>query len=392
MIGTLAQDLPLLLTNHSGQLVRATDIHEFAASYSPSRDLPFTRIFHGKREENWVLDDDQDAQADVGIIYGQADALGLGAAMFWDLRKHGMDTWTYATLSNDVAHPNRCGTNPVVDISAGWGIGDLWVPTLNTQYRRDDATNQIRHRADRSYPAFYHCSLYGGHGDPGSVIYTNNSFYYQDNRPYDGLVTTTECLPPWTGSKRGTWGGYFDWDSEIIDTPTNWSAVLYLVGPPSAFNPVEICPDGFRVADVAIRRPQQFRPATGMAFDWRLENPISGTLLTNGTSVVEGDDLVTVTNVIIPRDPLRVRLTISVSSPISPCAAPLLLLRLLANNRVEFGWEGCSSNVYQIEWTDTFQSWQPLSPPLPAPAGGGRMHWITPTTEPYRFFRCARTP
>ena len=392
MAGTLAQNLPLLLTNHSGQLVRATEIHEFAASYNPSRDLPFTRIFHGKREENWVLDDDQDAIADVGSTYRQADALGLGAAVFWDLRRHGMDTWTYATLSNDVAHPNNCGANPVVDISSTWGMADLWVPTLNTQYRRDDATNLVRHRVDRSYPAFYNCSLRGGHGDPGSVVYTNNSFYYQDNQPYDGLVTTTECLPPWTGSKRGTWGGYFDWEPSVIDTATNWSSVLYLVGPPSAFNPVEICPDNVRAVDIAIRRPQQFRPATGSPFDWRLENSASGALLANGSSIVGTDDLVTVTNVIVPRDPARVRLTISLARAVPPCSLPLLRIRTLTNNQVELGWESCPSNFYQVEWTRNLQDWRPLSPPLAAPGGGGRMNWLTGAGDPYQFFRLRVQP
>jgi len=269
-VGTLAQNLPLLLTNRTGQLVRATDIHEFAASYSPLRDLPFTRLFYGKREENWVLDDNQDAVADIGAIFRQTDALGLGTAVFWDLRRHGMDTWTFLTLSNDMAHPNNCSPNLTTNLSISWGIGDLWIPTLNTQYRRDDGTNQIRHHADRSYPAFFRCDLRGGHGDPGFVIYTNNSFFYQDNFPYDGLVTTTECLPPWTGDARGTWGGYCDWEPTITDTETNWSAVLFLVGAASAFNPVEVCPDATRVVDVAIRRPQQFKPLAGTRVTWEL--------------------------------------------------------------------------------------------------------------------------
>src|SRR6185436_1405687 len=211
-IGTREQNLPLLLTNNLGELVRATNIHEFVASRSPLRDLPFTRIFHGKREQNWVVDNGHDLRGDIEFTYRQCDSLGLGATVFWDLRSHGMDTWTYATLSNDVANPKNCSPNPTVNISGSWSSNDLWIPTLNTQYRRDDATNQIRHRADRSYPAFFNCSLRGGHGDPGFVIYTNNSVFYDDLQPYDGLVTTTECRPPWTGDKRGTWGGYFDWD------------------------------------------------------------------------------------------------------------------------------------------------------------------------------------
>ncbi|HXG47503.1 MAG TPA: PHB depolymerase family esterase, partial [Methylomirabilota bacterium] len=392
-IGTREQDLPLLLTNRAGQLVRATDIHQFAASYSPRRDLPFSRVFHGKREENWVLDDDQDGLADLGETYRQADALGLGAAVFWDLRKHGLDTMTFATLSNDVAHPNNCGTNPTVNISGPWGIADLWVPTLATQFRRDDATNQIRHRADRSYPAFFNCALRGGHEDVGTVIYTNNSGPYLDNTPYDGLVTTTECLPPWTGDARGTWGGYFDWEPDIIDTETNWSAVLFLVGPLSAFSPVEICPDLLRVADVAIRRPQHFKPLAGTRLDWQLENAATGALITNGTVAVGADDLVAIPALPIPRDPLRARLTVSLAQGAPPaCPAPALSIRQLTNGLLELSWPSCPSNSYQIEWTRTFRNWAWLTPPLAAPPTGGTMTWTTPVSPPYQFFRLVVWP
>jgi len=388
-VGTLAQNLPMLLTNRSGQLARAQDIHEFAASFSPLRDLPFTRIFHGKREENWVLDDDQDALADAGAIYRQSDALGLGAAVFWDLRRHGMDTWTYATLSNDVAHPNSCGANPTVDISTSWDIGDLWVPTLNTQFRRDDATNQIRHHADRSYPAFFNCVLRGGHGDLGSVIYTNNSFYYQDNVRYDGLVTTTECLPPWTGDARGTFGGYFDWESAIIDTETNWSAVLFLVGANSAFNPIEICPDATRTVDVAIRRPQSFKPLTGTLLNWELRNAANNVLFQSGVAVVGADDLVSIPSLAIPRDPFRARLTITAPPPAPPCAfPPTLHARMLTNALLELRWEACDTNYqYQVEQSRNFADWRNAGPPFAAPSGGGWLTNVVNATNRYTFFR-----
>jgi polyhydroxybutyrate depolymerase len=392
LVGTAAQNLPLLLTNHSGQFVRTRDLHEYIPSCSPQRDLPFTRIFHGKREENWVLDDDQDGMADAGATYRQADLLGLGAATYWDLRRHGLDTWTYATLSNDVTHPNLCGPNPTVNISGSWSINDLWTPTLGTQYRRDDATNQIRHRADVSYPAFFHCGLRGGHENPGFVVYTNNSAPYADNLPYDGLVTTTECLPPWTGHARGTFGGYFDWEPGIVDSPTQWSAVLFLVGAGSAFNPVEICPDPWRACDVALRRPQRFRPTTGTFVQWRLENASSGALLTNGLITVGADDLVSVPNLTIARDPVRVRLVVSLVDGPGPCATPRLSIRSLTHGLVELSWLGCPSNYYQIEWSSTFQGWGTLTPPLAAPPGGGAMTWLTSASLPAQFFRLVARP
>jgi pimeloyl-ACP methyl ester carboxylesterase len=331
-IGTRAQNLPMLLTNRQGQLVRALDIHQFTASYSPRRDLPFTRIFMGKREENWVVDDNLDGRGDVEFTFRQSDALGLGAALFWDLRSHGVDKWTYNTLTNDLAHPNNCSPNVSTNVSGSWGFGDLWVPTLSLQYRRDDATNHLRHRADQSYPAFFNCSLRGGHGEVGVVVYTNNTVFYDGYTPYDGLVTTTECRPPSTGDTRGTWGGYFEWETNIVDTATNWECVVYLVGASSAFNPVEICPDAARVADIAIRRPQQFKPAAGTLLNWELRNAANNALQQSGTTIVGADDLVSVANLTIPRDPVRARLIITGPGPVAPCApAPTLYGSLLRN-------------------------------------------------------------
>jgi polyhydroxybutyrate depolymerase len=388
-IGTLAQNLPLLLTNHTGQLVRVADTHGFAASFSPLRDLPFTRLFHGKREENWALDGDQNGLSDLAQTFRQADAHALGAASFWDLRRHGMDTWTYATLSNDVAHPNNCAPNPTVDISASWGIEDLWVPTLATQFRRDDATNQIRHRADRSYPAFFNCELRGGHEDIGAVIYTNNSGPYLDSAPYDGLVTTTECLPPWIGNARGTFGGYFDWEPDLTDTETNWSAVLFLVGPSTAFNPVEVCPDAARIVDVAVRRPQLFKPLTGTQVNWELRNAANNILFQSGVAIVGADDLVSIPSLTIPRDPFRARLTITAPSPVPPCALPPTLhARMLTNALLELRWEACDTNYqYQVEQSRNFSVWRNAGPPYAAPPGGGWLTNIVSATNDYVFFR-----
>jgi poly(3-hydroxybutyrate) depolymerase len=393
LIGTRLQNLPLALTNRTGQLVRAGDIHHFEASYSPLRDLPFTRIFHGKREENWVLDENEDSLGDIAELYRLIDAQGWGAAVFWDLRKHGMDTWTYLTLSNDVAHPNSCGANPTIDLSGNWGLLDLWVPSRGQQFRRDDATNQIRHRADCSYPAFFQCALRGDHENPGSVIYTNNTAFYEDNLPYDGLVTTTECLPPWTGHARGTFGGYFDWEPAILDTTNYWSATLFLVGPASAFHPVEICPDTVRRCDVAIRRPQSFRPVEGDVLEWRLELAGNGELLTNGTVNVGPDDLVSVPNLPIPRDPARVRLTIARPGRMpEPCRVPRLFISSRTNHQVDLAWWGCPENFYQIEATRNLQNWSVLTPPLAAPPVSGWMTWPAERADAFAFFRLVVRP
>ncbi len=368
-VGTRDQNLAMLLTNRRGQPARATDIHQLAASFSPTRDLPFTRVFLGKREENWVVDDNLNSLGDIIEQYGQADSLGQGAALFWDLREHGVDKWTFPDMVNDVMNPRNCSPNPTVNITSSWSSNDLWVATLATQFRRDDATNQVRHRADASYPAFFNCALRPGHENPGAVIYTNNTVPFDGHTPYDGLVTTTECRPPWTGDRRGTWGGYFDWEPNLTDSHTNWSAVLFLVGPPSAFNPVEICPDPVRVVDVAIRRAQQFQPRTGTRLDWRLENAATGTLITNGTAVVGADDLVSVPALPIPRDPLRARLTLSVATA-NPSNGCFSCTQVIGYSQVGAlnGWfthDGMFESIvgndqWQLLWNNgaTLEDWQ----------------------------------
>ena len=152
---------------------------------------------------------------------------------------------------------------------------------------------------------------------------------------YDGLVTTTECRPPWTGHKRGTWGGYCEWETNVTDTPTNWSAVLYLVGTASAFNPVEICPDAARTVDVAIRRPRQFKPATGALVVWELRNAANNVLSQSGTNLVGPDDLVSIPALVIPRDPFRARLTVSLLPVPAPCQPAQLSIRLLSLTQAE---------------------------------------------------------
>jgi polyhydroxybutyrate depolymerase len=392
LFGTRAQNLPLLLSNRAGQLVRATDLNQLGASFSPLRDLPFTRIFLGKREENWGVDDNRNYRGDIIEQYTVADQLGLGAAVFWDLREHGVEGWTYRNMTNKLANPPNCSPNQTVAISGSWSINDLWVPTLSTQFRRDDATNQIHHRADLSYPAFFNCDLRGVHGEPGRVIYTNTLAmslpnYFDLFQPYDGLVTAEDCYPPFTGDHRGTWGGYFEWEPGIVDTPTNWSAVVFLVGAPSAFNPVEACPDASRVVDVAIRRPQQFTPIAGELIVWELRNAANNALFQIGTNVVGLDSLVSIPNLAIPRDPLRARLIVSLLAPPQACPAPQLFIQQLTNSLIELSWPSCPGNFYQVEWTRSFQDWQTLTPPLAALPTNGLMSWTTPVSPPFQFFR-----
>ena len=250
------------------------------------------------------------------------------------------------------------------------------------QYRRDDATNQIRHRADSSYPAFFNCALHGGHGDPGFVVYTNNTLFFDKGLPYDGVVTTTECRPPFNGDKHGTWGGYFDWEANITDTPTNWSAALFLVGTNSAFNPVEICPDAQRVCDVAIRRPQQFKPSPGAGFLWTVKATNSGALLQSGVGIADTNGLVKLPAINVPRDPERVVLQVSLPPG-------LTVIRTNASQVLLSAYLLAGFN-HQLQRSTNLVSWQDLGPSV---AGSNAVVTVPRNAGPaHEFYRLRISP
>lgn len=302
MVGSPVQNLPTTLRNRAGTTVRIYDMFQLNTSLGPQRDFAFTRVYFGKREENWVSDDNRNFKSDAIEAARTADSLANGIAYHWDLRQHGVDKWLYVPVRPD------------------WTIADYWVPTVNEQTRRDDVANQTRYRVKQSYPAFFNLRNYAGHGVIGTVIY-DGTIPYDGSPNYDGTLTPEDRLPPFTGDKRGTWGGYFDWLNDatgpnaLIDAPGRWECTMFLEGPnnPIGFAnaAVDVAPMGELVADIAIRKPQNFLPPKGRSLNWRVTRLSNGAVLQSGTATVGSDGLVTITGVKIFKDPDRVRLSVS---------------------------------------------------------------------------------
>jgi pimeloyl-ACP methyl ester carboxylesterase len=302
MHGTPEQDLATTLVNRDGAPVRMNDTVFLTRSLSPLRDAPFTRLYLGKREENWAIDDDGNSLNDVLEEIRRADALGSGVAFHWDLREHGVDKWTFDSALE------RLGAA----LPAGWTEEDFWIPSIAEQTRRDDAAYLSRYRAAQSYPAFFRLEAYGGHGDPGTVIY-DGTVPFDGVSAYDGTLTAEDRLPPFTGDDRGTWGGYFDWandaegDDALIDTPGLWACTMFLEGrrSPSGYplGAVDEAPMAELSADVALRRPQEFLPPAGAEVEWRALDRRSGAELQRGTSIAGDDGLVVLTAIRVPKDP-----------------------------------------------------------------------------------------
>ena len=95
-----------------------------------------------------------------------------------------------------------------------------------------------------------------------------------------------------------------------METPDSWSVVAWLKG--NAVFPNDNCPESSLIADLAIRRPQTFTPASGQMIYWQVEDVSSNAVLQSGQTMVESDDLIVIPQVeIYPETNRMVRITVS---------------------------------------------------------------------------------
>jgi hypothetical protein len=183
--------------------------------------------------------------------------------LFWDERPHGLE-----------------------------GMNFHWIMGLgNLQTERDDVAYQERHRAHQSFPAFYNHQKY-----PGA-----------NKNPGDGTRGTGGTG---VGDDWGSYGGYHDWDlNTIVDTPGAWAVTAFLIGQSSHL--VDNSPDASLTADLAIRKPQQFKPPTGRQLQWSVTRLSNGQVLQSGTTTAGEEDLVSLTGITLYKDPDRVRIRVS---------------------------------------------------------------------------------
>lgn len=260
-IGTQAQNLPTNLRNRKNEVVRAYDVFNLSTPISRERDMTLMRSWHGKTDENaamhwspFVVDE-----------YKRADANAWGMQLFWDERPH--------ELGNIRVH---------------WSNG-----SGNNQTERDDAAYQTRYRTNQSFPAFYNHQKY-----PGA-----------NKNPGDGRIGIGANG---SGDDWGTWGGYHDWETaSIVDTETRWEATAFLISQSTHTVDNFPGPGASLKADVALRKPQLFKPVKGARLNWRVTRVSNGTLLQSGQTTVGDDDLVTLPGVIVYKDPDRVRLSVT---------------------------------------------------------------------------------
>jgi len=257
-IGNAEMNLPTNLRDRNGQAVRMNQLWDLTSTFAPARDLPLTRLFAGKRDlenPNNVWD-----ASLVGQLRKEG-SLSYGMHIYWDERRHGPENIVPCHWVNSTA------------------------PLDQTQ--RDNAAYQFRYRSNQSFPAFYRHAGRPGNRDPGNGVPSNGD--------------------PW-----GTWGGYHDWDIDtIVDQPGRWEVTAFLVGLSS--NTVDNFPGpgNSLTADLAIRRPQQFKPKMGKILQWSVTRLSNNQVLQSGTTTVGAEGLVSITGITVFKDPDLVRIRVS---------------------------------------------------------------------------------
>lgn len=258
IIGTIAENLPTNLRRANGEAVRMTEVFDMTTPTSSARDFPLFRTWAGKTDNNERMFWGPDLVAQ----YRKADSLGYGQQISWDERPH-----TYETLGYH------------------W-IRDL---TLSGQTLRDNLSFQENFNRKQSFPAFF-----------------NHRREAKNNNPGTGKLGINNG----DGDNWGTWGGWHNWDlRDIVDATGRWEVTAWLTD--GALFANDNSPHTSLAADLAIRKPQQFKPPAGRQLQWSVTRISNGQVLQSGTTTVGAEDLVSLTGITVFKDPDRVRIRVS---------------------------------------------------------------------------------
>lgn len=274
LFGDFATNLPTNLTV-GGQPVRFWDSVSWEVKLKDGvRDIPFTKVYSGKMEfEEGVGPYNHWSASRVQLLHRANDSK-LGFHLFWDSRDHGVPDWS-----------DEDPGNTWVD------VGEWIGATAPEHTLRDDIVDEERFRLHQSFPGFYDSDedllTAGRQPDPGN------------GDPFDGTAF-------------GTWSGYIDWDETTLrDSPKVWSCTAWLTG----LSPVAIdnYPGAALKVSMTIRRPQKFLLAPGKRFFWRTSNAATGATLQSGVGTAAADGLVDIKNLILTKDPDRVRIDVAIA-------------------------------------------------------------------------------
>ena len=259
MVGSATDNLPTNLRGFNGEVMRVNDIFKLNSRLSGARDLPIFRIWNGKNDPNDRMHWGPDMVAQIR----EADSLGWGIQFQWDERPH-----TYPIL----------GMHWIHDFGAA------------NQTYLDDLRFQENFNSKQSFPAFFNHRLDPKNNDPGIGMFG---------------------IDNGDGDNWGTWGGYHRWEN-TAEISAGWQTIAWLES--NAVFANDNCPENSLLADLAIRKPQVFKPLTGKNLNWNVKDAASGQILQSGQTTVQADDLVVIPQVEVFRESIR-KVRISIFDP-----------------------------------------------------------------------------
>ncbi|MFZ1678379.1 MAG: T9SS type A sorting domain-containing protein, partial [Saprospiraceae bacterium] len=262
--GPTSMNFPTNLTDYNGNTVPFTHAMDYTTRLSKKRDLPLMRFYHAKNDNDGMTTGNS-WDADVVANFRAADSLAFGSQLNWSEREHGPDT--------------------------GPSNNDHWLNgNLSTQQTvlDDIAYEEEYFRSDVSFPAFFNHRLDPQNNDPGTGL---NGINNGD------------------GDNWGTWGGYHRWVN-VHENNLDWQTTAWLES--NAVYSNDNCPNDFLTADLAIRKPRNFKPSTGTLVYWQVRDFDTNQMLQNGTAMVQADDLTVIPQVKVFRNDIRkVRIEVS---------------------------------------------------------------------------------
>lgn len=282
IFGTNADNFPTNLTNRNNEAVRFYDLWDLHTNCSPLRDIPIIRHWHGKNDNNGTMR----WSPTVVENYITCDSLGTGAQNHWSERPHGIDL--------------------APDFNDHWIMG---IPATQQTMLDNVDFAESRFHNDESFPAFFNHRLDAKNNDPGTgLIGINNG----------------------DGDNWGTWGGYHRWEN-VLESLSSWQVTAWLESNSIFSN--DHSPEDFLTADLAIRKPQMFKPLTGQTVFWTVTDLDTGNTLQSGTATVQNDGLVVIPQVAVFKENIRkVVITVSTNATLTEeLASENLQIRVYPN-------------------------------------------------------------
>lgn len=257
--GTVEDNLPTNLLNRNNENIGINEVFDLNTPLSNARDYPLFRTWAGKNDQN----DRMHWGPDLVEQYIKADSLGWGMQISWDERPHTYDSLYFH-----------------------WIYGLSYI----VQTYRDNLAYQELFSSKQSFPAFFNHRLDHKNNDPGTGI---------------------QGINMGDGDNWGTWGGFHNWDlSTLVDEPARWEVTAWLTT--NAPFQHDITTDVYLTADLAIRKPQEFKPGPGIQLDWKVSDLLTNEVLQNGVITTGEDSLVILPAINVYQESAhRVRITVT---------------------------------------------------------------------------------